>query len=518
MNIHPAWRVNDFLSGMILHGLLLSFLPGLLRFFTGPIAAVWWWLAAATLAGLLCALHDRLGAPAGRILGRTLLPVYLVIVSGYAFVSWSVVWFYSRGVWLSVSVLLVLTVFLIARGWDALLGLPLAAILAATIYTAADACFSDLRVWTAVAAGGLLCLLPTIYADRLEKTGRWFFPAFLVLAVSFGANTVFYRGFDRSVSALYGKPGIVSLIHLWEMYDPAAQKAQLGLELRFVQRAKIGDKERYLVGGERGLYLADPNELGVLGRPRQLSVGPAADNVSPDDAHSRIFAATRDGVLSRLDDAELAVVQQAKLPRGALVTRLAPEGVYAADEWNWIGLFAPDDLQLLREWRSPGPTSDLLPDGRGGFFLTTLTGRLFHHRSDGSVVERSLLRRGLFHLMALDAHGGRLFVSNMAARNIQVFAIDDLSLLCTVPVDRGARNLLWDESLGVLIVGHYFSGDLSVLDGSDFREIGRLNAGRRLRTVAAYEPGAVLTASAGGLFAVKLSMAIPALEKETTGR
>lgn len=510
--VHPGWRVTDFFTGTIVHGLLLSFLPGALRFFTGPVAAVWWWIAASALAGVISAQHDRLGALLGKTAGRTLLGGYLVITGGYAFLSWTVVWFHSRGIWLSISVLLVLVVYLLARRWDPLLGMPVAAILTTTIFSAAQACFSDYRVWTAVAAGGLLFLLVTIFADRLASVGRLFFPAFLVLAVSFGANTAFYRGFDKGVSAIYGKPGVVSLIHLWEMYEVAAQKTFLGFGLRFVQRTDLGNKQRYLVGVDQGVFLVDPDEMNLFKRPRQLAVGPAADNVSPDDPHKRIFLATRDGILSRLDGSELAILHQAKLPRGALATRLAEEGVYAADEWNRIGLYDPNDLTLLKEWRSPGPISDLLPDGKGGFFLTTLTGRLRHYRADGEVIERSVLRRGIFHLLALDSAGGRLFVSNMASDKMQVFQADDCSPLQTVEVGRGARNLLWEQSLGVLVVGHYFSGDLTVLDGSDFHEIGRLNVGKRLRTISSYEPGAVLTASAGGLFAVKLSMVFPELE------
>jgi hypothetical protein len=192
------------------------------------------------------------------------------------------------------------------------------------------------------------------------------------------------------------------------------------------------------------------------------------------------------------------------------VTRWAPEGVYALDEWRWVGLYDPATLELLKHW-DVGPVSDLLPDETGGFFLTTLSGRLEHHRADGTTQTAPLHRLGLFHLMALDAAGGRLFVGNMAATRLQVFDARTLAMQREVEVGRGARSLLWRGAFGTLLVGEYFSGWLVAYD-SDLKEIGRVYAGRRLRSIQPLRSDSVLTASAAGALAINLPTVFPGLE------
>jgi len=403
--------------------------------------------------------------------------------------------FYAPAWWLGIALLTAVFAALLRRDLAPLAGMLAAATIAGAAMAASFDRFIPLSTMALVAALGVTIVLLPTFSPVVKRMSPWLLIGLFLFASTFAANDWFYRGIDRIERATYEHAGLQALLSLRE--DGPGWRQRLGTDLRFVERGFDG---KLLIGAGSGV-----TEVGTQ-QVRALPLGPAGDNITVDPANRRVIAATRDGFLSLLHGGDLGVITQVKLPHGALVTRLAPEGMYALDEWSHVGLYEPSSLRELKSWRIVG-VSDLLPDGEGGFFLSTLWGGVRRYAADGRVVYGHAQRSGVFHLLAYDRVGGRLFVGNMAGRRIDILRASDLQTTGTIMVERGIRNLFWDEHTNLLIAGDYFSGALIALDGETWHEVGRIALGRRLRTIAADGPGRVLAASAAGYFAVDLAAA-----------
>ncbi len=477
-------------------GLPMLMVHGLLLLFLAPLVGWGWWavlLLAVTAAQLLA---DRLPERGERV-WRALRIAYLVLVGVPVAGHLIFALFHNP---LAVIGIALLTGWLVGFLWarlDALAGFMAGVALALAVFIPAVSRegYALLPTMTVVATVGVALLYFMVFGGWLRQVGTTLFVLFFSLFCLMAVNDVFYHGRDTSAQADAHKPGITPILY-W-LTPPNPVITVLGTDLRFMAR---GYEKEYLIGSARGVYAATEKEL------RALPVGPAGDNVAVDAVNRRLYVPTRDGRLSLFASDGVGLATSAPLPHGALTAQLAPEGVYAIDEWRFLGVYDPANLTLLRE-RRVGPVSDVLPDGRGGYFLTTLTGRLEHHRLGLATQTAALRRGGLFHLLAYDPDGTRLFVSNMASTRLQVFSTIDLSLQREIIVDRGCRNVYWEASRNMLIYGSYFVGDLVALDGTDFHEIGRLHLGRRMRTIMPDGPGKVMVASGGGLFVVDLAAA-----------
>ncbi|NLH51125.1 MAG: hypothetical protein GX444_21330 [Myxococcales bacterium] len=482
MKTHPLWLLLDGLTGLLVHGLLCLFVA--------PLAGwpVW---AALTIgaAAVGVARSWRLNLP-GRSVRRAVLAGYFIAVSVPALLSWVLVAFFSIGLWLVIGLACLAIFWLVCRDLTPIAGLIAATVLSALVFVATEARLSSDEVMALATAAGLTLLLLTIYADRLAVIGKPLFLVFFLAASAMGANDFFYHGTDIRLSRIGERPGVETIL-AWNR-KAAAFVGRFGTDLRFAQRNGYGD---LVVGGDRGVFLARPFET------VQLPVGPAADNFAVDPETKDAYLPTRDGRIARLSSPEMDLGEQQKLARGALVARRGGEGIYVADEWTQVRLFEPQRLLAIRDWHD-GPISDLLADPAGGFFLSTLTGKLRRYSGDSIRGQAELSPLGLFHLLAIDPATARLFVGNMAGKKIQVFRTDTLAPLGEVPVDRGIRNLYWDDSARVLWLGSYFRGDLIALDGESLREIGRLFVGRRIRSIAPNGDGRLLVLSAGGIVIV----------------
>jgi len=474
---------------LMIHGLFLLFLAPLVGWY------VWALLVAAAVGAHAAAdwLRERTSPKVVRTIGV----IYTAAITLPILAAWFFVSFHSPIMWAAIA---------LATGWVALLlwlKLDTVAAFVASVLLSLAILFPALAregyeallSASLIAAAGATVLLTTAFAGCLRKLGAVFFTLLLALFCTMAINDVFFFGMDRSPAEGRPKPGVAAILS-WRASPSGFAKA-FGTDLRFLELDPFG---MLLVGSGRGVFAFNPREV------RPLPVGPASDNAAVDYQRHRVYVATRDGRLSLLADEGLGLAGSVPLPRGALVARVAPEGVYALDEWRHVGLYNADTLALQKTWPS-APVSDLLPDGQGGFYLSTLTGRLEHHRPGSEIRTATLRRCGLFHLLALDEEGHRLFVSNMAGRRLQVFDATDLRLLKEVEVDRGCRNLLWEARKNMLLYGSYFDGDLVALNGTTLTEIGRVHLGRRLRTISSDGHGQALVASGGGLFVVDLAVA-----------
>jgi hypothetical protein len=477
---------------LMVHGLFLLFLE----------PAVGWivWGLLVLAATAVHAASDWLREKLGVRMIRALAAVYAVVVGLPAVGHWLFVPFHSPILWIAITLAVGWLAWLLWRKWNIVAAIMTAALLAPAVLLPAMASggTAALPVMGAVAAIGVVILLTAAFAGGVRKLGAIYWLLFALLFCSMAANDVFYHGMDQSAEEGAAKPGVTTIL-LWKT-PPSPYLDTFGTDLRFLAREPYG---RLLIGSAKGVFLVSPKEI------RPLPVGPAGDNVAVGEQQRRVYAPTRDGRLSLLAGEGLGLAHSVPLPHGALVARFAPEGVYALDEWRHVGRYDPDTLAQQKTWPTM-PVSDLAPDNLGGFFLTTLTGRLEHHRFGMDTQTAALPMLGVFHLLALDQDGRRLFVSNMGLRRLQVFDAHDLHLLKEVEVDRGCRNLWWDAQKSMLLYGSYFVGDLVALDGETLREIGRLHLGRRMRTLLPDGPGRVLVASGGGLFAVELAAAFGA--------
>ncbi|HPQ69866.1 MAG TPA: hypothetical protein PKW95_12125 [bacterium] len=426
---------------------------------------------------------------------RTVAIVYAVLVGLPLLLSNALPLFYAPAWWLGIALLTAAFAALLWRGLPPMAGMLAAATIAGAVVLPTLGRDVSLWVMAMVGALGVTIVLAMTFSPVVKRVSSWLLVGLFLFAPTFAANDWFYHGVDRIEHTTYEHAGLRTLMSLRE--DGPGWRQRLGTDLRFAERGFDG---RLLIGAGRGV-----TEVATM-HVRALPLGPAGDNITVDAANQRVIAATRDGFLSLLNGGDLGVVTRVKLPHGALVTRLAPEGVYALDEWNHVGLYEPSTLGELKSWRVTG-VSDLLPDGEGGFFLSTLWGGVRRYAADGQIVRGHAQRTGIFHLLAYDRAGGRLFVGNMAGRRIDVLRANDLQRTRTIAVGRGIRNLLWDEQTNLLTVGDYFSGALIALDGETLHEVGRIALGRRLRTIAADGPGRVLAASSAGYFAVDLAAA-----------
>ncbi len=466
---------------------------GCLLLFWAPVLGwdVWFFAVLGVTA------YDT-GAPWRRIPARAhraAAMVYTFAVGLPLLLSNALLLFYAPVWWLGVALLTALFAALLWRGLAPLAGMLAAATIAGAVMSASFDRYVSLAVMALVATLGVTAVLLMTFSPVVKRVSPWLLAGLFLFAPTFAANDWFYRGLDRIERATYEHPGLRALMSLRE--DGPGWRQRLGTDLRFAERGFGG---KLLIGAGRGV-----TEVGTM-HIRALPLGPAGDNLTVDARNGRVIVATRDGFLSSLNGNDMGVDVQVKLPHGALVTRRAPEGVYALDEWSHVGLYEPLTLRELKSWRITG-VSDLLPDGEGGFFLSTLWGGVRRITTDGQTIRGRVQRIGIFHLLAYDRAGGRLFVGNMAGRRIDVLRANDLQRTGTIPVGRGIRNLLWDEQTNLLVAGDYFSGALIALDGETLHEVGRIALGRRLRTIAADGPGRVLAASAAGYFAVDLAAA-----------
>ena len=482
MKTHPFWLVLDGLTGLLVHGLLCLFIV--------PLAGWPAWAALTVGAAAAGVARPWRSTAPGRFARRGVLIAYFVAVSLPALLSWLLVAFFSFWLWLLIDLTFLINFWLVRRDLTPIAGLIAATVLSALVFVATEARLSSDEVMALVTAAGLTLLLLTIYADRLSVIGKPLFLVFFLAAAAMGANDFFYHGTDIRLSRLKDRPGVETLL-AWNR-QTAAFVGLFGTDLRFAQRNGYGD---LVVGGGRGVFLSRRFET------YQLPVGPAGDNFVVDPETKEAYLPTRDGWIARLHSPEMALGEQQKLARGALVARWGGEGLYVADEWMQVRLFEPRRLLPVRDWHD-GPISDLLADPAGGFFLSTLTGNLHKYSGDSIRGRAELSLLGLFHLLAIDPETSRLFVGNMAGKKIQVFRADTLAPLGEAPVDRGIRNLYWDAGTRILWLGSYFRGELIALDGESLREIGRLFVGRRVRSIAPNGDGRILVLSAGGMVIV----------------
>lgn len=480
---HPL----SLIAKVLIHGLLLLFLAPAVDW------VVWFFIVLG-----VAALHGG-GDVARRFLPlrvvRTTAIAYSVFVTLPVLASWMLILFYSPGLWLAIGLATAWLVWLLWLRLDSLAAMFGAALIAVAVLLPTQIKGSSLLVMSLVGVSGLTIFLAAAFADRFRDLGRVLIALFVLLAMAMGANDVFYQAGAKVDITTSGRQGVLP-IYQWDQAPPSLRN-KLGTGLRFVEFDPFG---RMIIGTQNGVFLASRKDMSLL------PVGPAGDNAGVDEHERRVYLATRDGKLSLLEGAATALSKQIDLPHGALVTRVAPEGVYVLDEINWVGLYDKGTLTLKENWsRLLFPVCDLQPDGEGGFFLSSLTGRVEHHRAEGAVQRASVCRLGLFHLMALDQENKRLFVGNMAAKTISVFSTDDLSLINELATDRGVRNLHWDAETNTLLAGSYFRGEVIAYRGrTELREIGRLPVGRRVRTIAPGDPGTALVASGGGLFALSL--------------
>lgn len=421
--------------------------------------------------------------------------LYFTLVGPPLILSYLLVAFYAPDWWLGITLLTALFGWWLLRDWTPTAGMLAAVTIAVAVLLPTMARGASLAVMSVVAALGATIFLMVMFSPTVKRMRPLLIIGFFLFVPTFAANDWFYHGMHTTDPQLYKREGVRVMMSL--RYDGAAWRRQLGTDLRFVERGLEG---RLLVGTGRGVMEVDEQ------RVRSLPIGSAGDNVAVDKANRRVIAATRDGRVSLLTGSELGVSAQALLPHGALVTRLAPEGVYALDEWSHVGLYDPTTLQERKTWRITG-VSDLLPDGEGGFFVSTLWGGVSRHFADGRIAQGTARRWGVFHLLAYDRAKGRLFVGNMAGRTIGVYRASDLQRVDSLVVGRGIRNLHWDDETNLLVAGNYFSGALIALDGETWREAGRLSLGRRLRAIAPDGPGRVLVTTAAGFYAVDLPAA-----------
>lgn len=487
--------MNRWLNYLLAPTLLL--MHGLLLLFVAPAAG---WLIFGFVVLAIALLHlfsaqiqAYLGPPSWRLLAA----IYLIAVGLVTTVSWLFVAFHHPGTWLAIGLATALLAYLMFLGWDSLAGVFAVAILTVAVILPTLAKATSLLVMSLASAVGLSLILIVVFAGELRKLGRVTFLLFFALAASMGANDVFYHGVDLTGIKATQSAGVLPLI-VWGR-QPDKMLSLLGPDLRLLVK---GPYDRLIIGSQKGLFVAGKKEI------RPLPLGAAADNASTDYEYKRLFVATRDGKLSLLSGQKLELAAQTDLPHGALVTRVAANGVYVLDEWRWVGLYEPTRLELIRQWPSP-PVSDLLPDGKGGFYLSTLTGRLEHHWANEEIHVAGLQKTGVFHLLALDEQGQRLFATNMAGRRLSVFDTESLKEIVRIKVDRGCRNVFWDEKTRTLLLGSYFKGDLVALRGEKLAEVGRLHVGRRVRSITAEVPGRVLVVSAGGMFVVDLAGVFP---------
>ncbi len=490
MKTSGAWRAIDFLAGAVVHGLLLLFL----------VRRIGWlpWLGLAGGAGLLCACSDRLRARLGRRVARAAGVVYGALVGGAAVFSWIHVCFFNPWLCILIGLFTLWTVVMLVAGLEPLAGVWLAVGLAVAGFAVADARLATTPFAIVLLAAGLAILLTCVFAGRLRTVGRGFVALFCLAAAAAAANDVFAHGVDFSGGSVKA-PGVHPIVtwtpgsHAW--------KSQLGLNLHF---AGVDSFNRLLIGAANGIFLFDPAMIA------QLPVGPGGGDVAADFANHRLFAATRDGVLDRIDGKDLPVVLQQGLPGGGRRVRLAPEGVYVLAGRRWLGLYEPETLKLRRQW-SDESFADILPDGEGGFFAATRRGRLLRYPPDGArpiSVSVGFWPGGCS--LAYDRAGGRLFVAVARSRALRVYAAEGLRLLRTVKIGWGARELVWSEKHAALFVGRYFAGEVLALAGDDLREVGRVALGPRLTSLALDEKEKyVLAADAAGVFSLDIAAAFP---------
>lgn len=486
MNASWSARLWAMPAALIVHGLLLLFLA--------PWAGWGVWFFTVVALAALSLDEGWVPKKIGARFCRAAAAAYQVIVGAVVFLSWLFVLFHHPVTWFLIGMLSLLGLLLLILNLEPLAAVLAAAVISAAILTPTLAKLSSVFVMSLAAAVGIFFILAAAFSGTLRRVGRVNFLLFMVLASAMGTNDIFYHGLEFTTPQTVYPPGIRPLLK-WSPHD-FQQREKIGTALRFVERAPSG---RYLIGGDLGVLVTDEHEL------RTLPLGPAGDNAAVDQKTMRAYLATRDGKLSLLEGGSLGLAAQLPLPRGALVTRLAPEGVYALDEWRWVGLYDPIKLSLRRSWRT-WPVSDLIPDGQGGFFLSTLIGLIEHHQANEVVRKTWAVRCGIFHLMALDARNNRLFVSNMAATELLVFDTQSLRRVAEIKVPRGCRNLLWDDETQTLLAGGYFSGELLAF-GGDLKPLGRVEAGFRLRAITADGSGKAMLASARGLLEIDIRRA-----------
>lgn len=485
------WRGLDLAAAVVGHGAVLAVWQ--------PCLGWTAWLPTVFLVAVLWTIGDKLAVVVGEKTARLAVILYTAVAVVSVGLPWFFTWLHAAGLAVLIAFATAWLAWLLAVRQDGLAATTGAALLAAVWLPAADASLVSLTWAAPLLALAFACVLVALFAGRADRLGRRFVGLFVFVGMTLGANAGFLHGIDLDVAHLRDREddGIIP-VYIWDN-RPQSLKDTIGAEVHY---ASPGPKGGMVFGSDNGVSSLEGREI------RPLPLGAAADNFVIDPQRSRAYLGLRDGRVIMLHEAQLAIAAQTRLPHGAGVVRLGRDGVWATDRWRHVGLYDRYSLKQLGAWRTR-PLSDIVADGKGGFFAASLDGTLSHFQGDDAPRGAPLRRTGLLHALALDAKGRRLFATNFLGTTLQVLDADDLSLKDEIEIGRGGRTALWVDALGVLVVGRYFDGEMVVLGDQPLRVIGALRVGRRLRGIQPYRPTQVLTASAAGVFAIDLARLYP---------
>ncbi|MFN7956557.1 MAG: hypothetical protein U0610_32925 [bacterium] len=389
------------------------------------------------------------------------------------------------------------------------------------------------RMRTLILASAVLALYFTIDPPQQVDFGPRAWVALGVLALGAGPARLAGRDGCRSMGVVGPTLGLL-LLGLWTWWGeflifPSVRDADAigaGAGVEIVYRNASGgawSDNRFLVEAcdpDRLLYGSREIENGIVrlvdGAVRQRLPVHTGYNLATDCARGIGYVGNYSGgQIDRIDLATLTLLAPVPEVRigGPTLIQLSPdaERLYAIDDTN--GQFRRIDLASGRadlELRECLPNGLFVDERLGRVYLPSCGWLDVYDAVSGQTLARVDLRRGFdppfplgphFHRITADTERGKAYVTYLETGRI--YRVDGAtgSLEAEALLGRGLRDVTWDARNGVVWIGNYVTGDLLAVDPDSLAVRGRVQVGRRIRSIEPSLDGkrVYVTSAVGGI-------------------
>lgn len=330
---------------------------------------------------------------------------------------------------------------------------------------------------------------------------RWLLVLYLA-AVS-GLLIPFYLGRPAiSPAEIAAQPGV----HV--LYDAANRQDVRQKELRDTVRFGVPDCDgEILVGyrhGDGGLLRLTGEKQGAA------AVGPSSDFIAVDCRRRQISVGDwKRGVIHILNHDDLKEIQltDPKLPR---ISKLIHDPV---SDSLWASYDIGHRLRVLSlaenkwaEYEYPEIITDFLYFPENERLLTSSWGGRVRLRdlSSGQIL-KELGKPDLLVQMTPDGQGDIVWLTGFLSGRLLGLDIRGSSAVSSTKLEPGIRFMASIPNRGFLLIGNFFTGELSAVDRLSLKTIYRYHFGPRLRNVTWHpQSNSVVVASALGVFSLDL--------------